>query len=349
MHTPDVRVTACNEHPERDGADFVLYWMIAQRRLTYNFALQRAVERAGALKLPLVILEPLRCGYRWASDRLHRFALDGMADHAALTKNLPVTYYPYVEPEGGHGKGLLAAMAERAAVVVTDDWPCFFVPRMVQAAADTLGVRVEKVDSNGILPMYATDRVFTTAYSFRRGLHKMLPSHLGDFPEADPLSTCDLRVLDEAALRGIQERWAPASRELLTKGAVEPLAQLPIDHAVAPSDVVGGMLAARARLDQFIEGGLERYKEERNEPSSGAASDLSPYLHWGQISAHEVFTRVMSTCGWTPEDVAAKATGKREGWWGASEAAEAFIDELVTWREIGYNMAALAPDQYDQF
>ena len=41
--------------------------------------------------------------------------------------------------------------------------------------------------------------------------------------------------------------------------------------------------------------------------------------------------------------------GKREGWWGASRATEAFLDELVTWREIGFNMCARRAgyDRYD--
>jgi deoxyribodipyrimidine photo-lyase len=32
--------------------------------------------------------------------------------------------------------------------------------------------------------------------------------------------------------------------------------------------------------------------------------------------------------------------GGRSGWWGMSEAAESFLDELVTWREIGFNMCS---------
>ena len=43
---------------------------------------------------------------------------------------------------------------------------------------------------------------------------------------------------------------------------------------------------------------------------------------------------------WTPGKLAPKATGVREGWWGMSANAEKFLDEAVTWREVGYNMAA---------
>ncbi|MCG8608697.1 deoxyribodipyrimidine photolyase, partial [bacterium] len=56
--------------------------MTANRRVRYNYSLQRAVELAVELRKPLVVLEALRCGYQWASDRLHRFVLDGMSDNA---------------------------------------------------------------------------------------------------------------------------------------------------------------------------------------------------------------------------------------------------------------------------
>ena len=60
---------------------------------------------------------------------------------------------------------------------MTDDYPTFFIPKMQQAAASRLGVRVELVDSNGLLPMRMTDRVFSRAFDFRRHLQRELPKH----------------------------------------------------------------------------------------------------------------------------------------------------------------------------
>jgi deoxyribodipyrimidine photo-lyase len=39
----------------------------------------------------------------------------------------------------------------------------------------------------------------------------------------------------------------------------------------------------------------------------------------------------------------------RAGWWGMSAGAESFLDELVTWRELGYNMCAQQPGDYDRY
>ena len=59
----------------------MLYWMIATRRTKWNFALDRAVDWAKKLGKPLIVFEPLRCGYLWANDRLHRFVIEGMLDN----------------------------------------------------------------------------------------------------------------------------------------------------------------------------------------------------------------------------------------------------------------------------
>ena len=94
---PASRIRTCNSAPIRGDGEFVLYWMIAFRRLSSNFSLQRAVELAIELRKPLVIFEPLRIGYRWASDRIHRFVIDGMAENAAriaALKNPGVLYFP---------------------------------------------------------------------------------------------------------------------------------------------------------------------------------------------------------------------------------------------------------------
>lgn len=346
MSVPALRIQAVSDRRRRPEGDFVLYWMIACRRLDWSFALERAVEHARELERPLVILEALRVGYPWASDRLHRFVLDGMADHARRLAGSNVLYYPYVEPADGAGKGLLAALAERAAVVVTDDFPCFFLPRMVAAAGRELPVRLEKVDSNGLLPLRAADKVFARAYDFRRFLQRELPAHLGDVPKEHPLVGAPLPPLEE--LPGeITRRWPRASPELLAGGG-NALADLPIDHRVGPAGRRGGAQEASALLRRFLEERLDRYDEERNQPDREVTSGLSPYLHFGHLSPHQIFTELARREGWTPERLSHDASGQRRGWWGMSAPAEAFLDQLVTWRELGYNLTWQTED-YDRY
>ena len=346
---PASRIRICNSTPVRGDGDFVLYWMIAFRRTTWNFSLQRAVELAIELRKPLVIFEPLRIGYQWASDRIHRFIIDGMAENAAriaALKHPGVVYFPYVEPLPGADKGLLVALAQRACVVVTDDFPSFFLPRMVSAAAARLPVRVEAVDSNGLLPLCATDRVFTTAFSFRAYLQKRLPPYLEEFPIAKPLKGVRLPPLKSLPPE-ITKRW-PAVSEKLLAGNSAQLAALPIDHSVGIVDVRGGSTAARQRLTKFLDQHLPHYAAGANDPDADNRSGLSPYLHFGHISSHELFQELMTREEWSPASLGEKTGGKREGWWGASPGAESWLDEFITWRELGYNMSSHR-DDYDQY
>jgi deoxyribodipyrimidine photo-lyase len=336
-----------NGRAPSDSGDYVLYWMIAQRRLRSNLALQHALAWAEQLRRPLVIFEPLRAGYQWASDRLHTFVIQGMLDNAEAAAGAGVTYYPYVEPDPGAGRGLLAALAGRAAVVVTDDYPAFFLRRMVAAAGPRVPARLETVDSNGLLPLAAADRTFPTAFAFRAFLQRTLAPHLAGFPAADPLATA--RLPGRATLPDeVVGRWAPASADELRRPE-RITARLPIDHGVPPSAVRGGPRAGGRTLQTFLEERLERYADARNEPEEDAASGLSPYLHFGHVSVHEVFSSLMTREKWTSRRLGGRASGKREGWWGASPAAEAFLDELITWREVGFNRCHLDPahDQYD--
>ncbi len=343
---PSIRIRKTNDQPINEKGEYILYWMIAFRRTGWNFALQRAVEQARELNRPLVILEALRCDYPWASDRLHAFILQGMADNARRLASRPALYHPYVEPEKGAGKGLLKALAEKACLVVTDDFPAFFLPNMVAAAAGKLPVCLEAVDSNGLLPLRAADRDYPTAYAFRRFLQKELRGHLLELPAEDPLQGEKLPVLEQLP-QPIRKRWPAASPELL---AVKPetLAKLPLDHGVPVAPVTGGTLAARRQLTRFLEERLADYAEHRNEPERQVTSELSAHLHFGHLSVHEIFARLSEREGWSIGDLSPDAKGKREGWWGMSPPAEAFLDELVTWREVGYNCCACR-DDYDRY
>ena len=339
---PDSRVGVLNDAEVDPDGQYVLYWMTSHRRTAHNFALQRAVDWSRHVGRGLLVLEALRCDYEWASERHHRFVLDGMGDNlAALKGRRGVTYYPYVEGSVGEGKGLLESLAESAAVVVTDDYPTFFVPRMLGAVAQRLNARLEAVDSNGLVPMRSTDRVYPTAYTFRRYLQKVLPAHLDHAPLEDPVG--GLAGLDRPTVPGpILARWPSADAALASGGP--DLRSLPLDRSVPATHLRGGERAAVDRLDGFLRGALDRYADERSQPDADAASGLSPYLHFGHISAHQVLEHLAAHEDWSPDFEGRPTNGKRSGWWGMTPPAEAFLDELVTWRELGFNMAALRSD-----
>ncbi len=340
---PAERLCAANQRPIRPEGDYVLYWMISARRTRSNFALDHALARARELNRPLVLFEALRCDYPWASERHHRFVLDGMYDNAQACQEANILYYPYVEPQHGAGKGLLRALADRAALVVTDDFPCFFLPKMVAAAAKQIPVRLETVDGNGLLPMRAPGRAFSRAFDFRRYLQKSLRPHLADAPKAEGLANHGLPApptLDQK----LQTRWPQAAPSLLDGS--QGLDAFPIDHQVRATAITGGMRQASRRLQNFVSEQLDNYAEHRND--DGATSELSPYLHFGHLGAHEIFKSIAEKEHWSMNRLADITSGKRGVWWGVSESAEAYLDQLVTWRELGFGFCHFRRD-YDRY
>lgn len=342
---PALRLSTACDAPVRQHGKYVLYWMTAARRTHSNYALDHAVARARELGRPLLVLEALRCDYPWACDRFHAFVAHGMRDNAARFARARVAYHPYIEPERGAGKHLLTTLAADACLVVGDEFPCFFLPRMHAAAAARMPVRFELVDGNGIMPLRALERTFTTANSLRRHLFKYATPFLDQRPVLDPLARLDLPALDVPA--EVQRRW-PRADEALLRADVAALARLPIDHAIAPFGE-GGSRAAEQRLKTLVHQLIHRYDEQRNDPDTPATSGLSPYLHFGHVSAHAVLHALERPNPARKRPAKAPEKGQRAAFWGVIDDAEGFADQLVTWREIGYNFCHRRPGDYDHY
>lgn len=342
---PALRIQSGGSGHVDPAGKFVLYWMTAYRRATWNFSLQRAVEWAVAAGKPLLVVEVLHVGRPWDSRRHHQFVLDGMADNAEHFARHGIAYRPCVEPVAGHAGHVLGALARRACVVVTDDFPEAGLADAGATPWRDFAVRVEEVDSNGLLPMRAAEKVFVTAHSFRRFLHRCLPDHWHDLPKPDPLGRVTLPPLGpwprEIACRGpaSSQPWSNASS--LLEG-------LPLDHQVRPVETRGGSRAAHAALTKFLKDGLPRYASLRNQPSERVTSGLSPYLHFGHVSAQEIFARIVRRAGASLDPLARPALDPGLPSWGIDEGAGTFLDQLITWRELGFNMAVHRED-YDRY
>ena len=333
MRYAESRVRHVRTGPNRPDGEYVLYWMQASRRLERNHALDWALARAADARRPLVLYEGLRLDYPWASARHHRFVLEGMRDNRARAEDLGLAYWPFVETEPGAGRGLVARLAERAVLVVTDDFPCFVVPEQIEGLARRVTTPVVAVDSNSIVPLARLqgNGPAGTAAHLRPRIHRAFADAWESRASAEP------RVPKVAR------------SNLAAPFPVEPvedleslLARLPVDASVPPvAGTPGGAVAARRRLEDFLARRLEGYAESRSEPTAPAAghqSGLSPYLHHGHISVEEVVERALGTTGrWTPLELEPRMAGRREGFYSRRADVGAFLDETITWRDLGYH------------
>ncbi len=113
-------------------------------------------------------------------------------------------------------------------------------------------------------------------------------------------------------------------------------------------EVTGGSVEANRRLTQFIQQRLDHYGEDRNHPDCHATSGLSPHLHFGHLSAHQFVATILGHEDWTPDRLG-PAVGKNSGFWNTSPSAEALLDQVLTWREMGFNLCFRQPRSYDRY
>jgi deoxyribodipyrimidine photo-lyase len=280
-----------------------------------NFALEFAIDQGNKLGLPVLVYHGLRHDYPWASDRIHSFILEGVVDLYRDFKARGLQYAFYLERSADEAEARrnagkpspLVAVAERAAVVVTDFFPTFIVPRQIKALRAKVQTPIVAIDSATVVPMKYHQREYGTAISIRPKLRAALPRYL------QPLRADEPRVR-----RRIDLDFDPT---VPTPGTVaELVSSCRIDHSVPRARTIrGGTTAARVRLDKFLKDGLPRYDDDRGDPNADATSMMSPYLHFGNVSPHEILIRAREA---GPADQFAK-----------------FQDELLTWREISYNFA----------
>lgn len=331
--------------PNKDG-DYVLYWMQTNRRFQFNYALEYAIGWANKLDKPLLIYEGLNIDYPWASDRIHTFIMEGMKENLDIALSKGLNFYSFVETEAGEGKGLIYALAEKACAVISDEFPVFIIREHNNKVGERLKVPYYTVDSNGLIPLGVTDKDPYSAYLFRKVMQKHFIEAYTNPPKRNSLD--ELENTDNIDLPGSFTEKYPSAEKYLTdiEGTV---AKLDIDHSVAALDMIGTRKAALGMLGNFIAHGLMEYDDKRNHPDEKKTSRLSPWLHFGKISEYEIVQAVLDQQpeGWDLDNITPNG-GKNSGFFNGDPNIESFLDEVITWREVGFHYAHHRED-YDQF
>jgi photolyase PhrII len=288
--------------PRSEGA-FIVYWMRVAARATENPALDVALALGAAMKKPVFVYHALSERYRYASDRIHTFVLEGARDVQLALRERGVGAVFHLE-RGGHREPVLMHLAKQAAVVVTDFMPVEPLLRWDAAVASV--APLWRVDASCVAPLWQFTRPVERAFEFRalaqpswqqqlsipwRDVEPTGPAFLPDLP-FEPL---DLQGADLAAL----------------------VAACDIDHGVGPvHHTKGGSVAGDARWRRFLDTRLDGYARARNDPAVDGTSRLSAYLHFGHVS---------------PFTLARAANARR------TEGAQTWLDELLTWRELAWH------------
>lgn len=341
---PDSRLRIYNSDAEPGNC--VVYWMISARRSEWNHGLEHAINLSLERNLPLVVVEPLAIAHRWANDRSHTFVIQGMMSNKIAFEDSAITYIPYVETKPNEARGLLEKWMEYADVMVIDDFPVYHPRRVMEIAVSIGKCDIHCVDSNGFISLRGQNRSFTTAYSLRRHLHKTILNHMMEFPHPNPISLAkELPTIEQSEIERIFEEcdtpitpyefiWRICEIEDI---GINALSKLLIDHTVPPvQHMMGGSIAATKRWKEFLGTRLSEYSDNRNQPELNGSSGLSPYLHFGHISPHQILNDIFQKYNWDVSNINLPHNGRRAGWWGLPSDVESFLDQIITWRDLGF-------------
>jgi photolyase PhrII len=301
------RIEPHHTQPRLSG-DYVVYWCRIAVRAFENPALEVALSMAQELGKPMFVYHALSPRYRYASDRIHTFILEGARDLSQQCRDRNIGYAFHL-PTGRGDENALLQISRSAALVVTDFMPVEPLLRWDQAVCQV--APLWRVDASCVAPIWLGQKSFERAFEFT----KVFKSHW------------DSR-LDAA--------WAPAAvrepnflpvlpfKPVDLQQPLGPLvAACDIDHSIGPVvDTPGGSAAASARWQLFQNEKLGAYASHRNNPLAQGVSRLSSALHFGFIS---------------PFQMAREAKAHR------TEGAKKFLDELLTWRELAWNFCLHHP------
>lgn len=282
----------------------IVYWMSRDQRVRDNWALLFGQELALTQKVPLVVTFCLVPEFLGATARQYRFMLRGLQEVEDRLMEKHISFSLVC----GSPEETIPALAKDldAAAVVTDFDPLRIKRTWKNLVASTLDVPLYEVDAHNIVPCWlASPKQEYGAYTLRPKLHRALPEFLTEFPK--------LRKQPHR-LGGRQSGTKWASLEKTLK----------VDPAVKEVGRTAGEKAAHATLARFLKHVLERYPLFRNDPTANAQSDISPYLHFGQLSAQRAALQVHKYAQ-------------------SRKAEEAFLEELIVRRELSDNYCFYNP------
>jgi deoxyribodipyrimidine photo-lyase len=304
------RIRKLNDKNNKYGQS-VIYWMSREQRVKDNWAMLYAAQRAKDLNVSLIVAFVISSSFPGATLRTYDFMITGLKE---VAKDLEKLNIPLLVEIGDPEKAILALIKKyETSILVTDFSPLKIGRKWRRGVAEKIDIPFYEVDSRNIVPIWeASSKLEFAAYTIRPKITAKLDVYLTTFPELQyqektEIKSDALSILDDFLLN--------------FKG----------DRAVAPSQYFkAGEREAHKKLSQFVENILPNgYSIKRNDPTVNSISDLSPYLHFGQISSQRVALEAKNSNA-------------------PQEDKSSFLEELVVRRELADNYC-FYNENYDNF
>jgi deoxyribodipyrimidine photo-lyase len=292
------------KHDPSLSGDCVILWMSRDQRVNDNYALYYAQSMAIARQVPLKVVFNLVPNFLQATLRQYGFMIKGLKEVESSLRNLNIPFHLLL---GNPVENIVQFTHQNNAVMLV----CDFTPLKVGSSwcrdvahhLDNSFKRVPliQVDAHNIVPCWvASPKLEYSARTFRGKITPKITEYLHDIPvpTSNPVGSLEgCNTID----------WEAA------------LDSLAIDRLVDEVDwIIPGAVAAQAMFHHFVENKLKDYGENRNDPNLNFSSNLSPYIHFGQISVQQMILELKRL--------------KKQG-----SSVDSFIEEVVVRRELADN------------
>ena len=307
MHT--ARIRKLNTQAS-EGPGPVLYWMSRDQRASDNWALLYAQQVALQKKVSLLVVFCLVPAFLGAAIRQYGFMIKGLQE---LEKKLREKNIAFRILWGSPHKELVRVIKKyKIGIVVTDFDPLRIKRQWKEEVGKSVAVPLYEVDAHNIVPCWAASpKQEYGAYTIRPKIQHLLPLFLEEFPrmQRHPHAPVDGKESNQ---------WDRAIKTLKADTRITEVEW-----------IVPGERAARRALKVFVEKRLGAYDATRNDPTLTGQSQLSPYLHFGHLSAQRVALAVQASS--LPQRI-----------------KESYLEELIIRRELSDNFC-LYSSRYDTF
>lgn len=313
--------------PGKTGRGPVAYWMSRDQRVEDNWALLFSRGVALESDVPVVVVFCLVNRFLGALRWHYEFMLKGLQE---VDSKLAEKKIPFFFLQGDPGLEISEFVKKYGiGVLVTDFSPLKIKKKWIENVMSQIEIPFYEVDAHNIVPCWeASQKQEYAAHTFRPKILKLLPFFLNEYPQLESIPE-----LPEVSLKSEKIEAFPKVQKLEIGNLLpEELIEEKTNTLNDPNFFKSGEKAAREVMNDFLNNKLDTYFTQRNNPTRNVISNLSPYLHFGQISAQRVALEVEKA----KSDIKSK---------------EAFLDELIVRKELADNFCHYNPlyDKFDGF
>lgn len=299
----------------RDGKYF-LYWMHSAQRIKNNHALSYAIKMSNKYNLPLLVCFFISESYPMANLRHFTFMLESLSDIKKKLSRRSIIFRIFkVNPATG-----CTLAATDAAAIISEKGMLKIHQQWIDKIISKIKIPFHTIDTNTVVPIkVASQKEEYGAYTIRPKIHKVMNKYLKNI---------SIPKLKNTNIKDITSIFKENNIEEINLNNINDiLINLDIDNSVPPSTLFkGGERQAIIYLKSFIKNKLVHYSNEKNIPHKNIQSQLSPYLHFGNISPITIALEVIKS----------------------GVVCSSFIEELVVRRELAINFVSYNKN-YDKY